>query len=112
MKRHWEDMRKMREGMEANHEKRMRKAFERTRSEILNNGSAGSMPSLKSESFDDKKTTMTGIDCEDKYREEEKMRRAMREEVAKSVRDEFCATLQHRSEAMRKDNGRMTRKAL
>ena len=36
----------------------------------------------------------------------------MREEVAKSVRGEFCATLQHRSEAMRKNHERLTREAL
>ena len=36
----------------------------------------------------------------------------MREEVAKSVRNEFCATLQHRLESMRKDHGRLTREAL
>ena len=40
------------------------------------------------------------------------MRRAIREEVAKSVRDEFCATLKHRSEAMRKDQKWLTREAL
>ena len=45
---------------------------------------------------------MTGIEHKYKDREEEKMRRAIREEIAKIVRDELCATLQHRSEAMRK----------
>ena len=55
---------------------------------------------------------MTGIESEDKEREEEKMRRAMREEVVKSIRDELCATLQHRSEDMRKDHERLTREAL
>ena len=40
------------------------------------------------------------------------MKRAMREEVTKSVRDEFCVTLQHRSEAMRKDHEWQTREAL
>ena len=40
------------------------------------------------------------------------MRRAMREEVMKTVRDEFCATLQHRSEATRRDHERLTREAL
>ena len=39
---------------------------------------------------------MTGVECEDKEMEEEKMRRAMREEVAKIARETFCATLQHR----------------
>ena len=63
-------------------------------------------------SFDEKKTGMKGIECEDKYREEENMRRVMGEEIAKSVRDEFCATLQHRLEDMRKDHERLTREAL
>ena len=40
------------------------------------------------------------------------MRRAMREEFAKSAREEFCATLQYRSESMRKDHGQLTREAL
>ena len=40
------------------------------------------------------------------------MRRAMREEVAKSTRDELCAILKHRSEAMKKDHKRLTREAL
>ena len=40
------------------------------------------------------------------------MRRAMREEVAKSAREEFCATLKHRPEAMRKDHEWLTREAL
>ena len=40
------------------------------------------------------------------------MRRAMIEEVAKSVRDELCTTLQHRSEAVRKDHKRLTREVL
>ena len=40
------------------------------------------------------------------------MRRAMREEVAKSAREEFCATLKHRPEAMRKDHERLTGEAL
>ena len=116
-KRHWEEMRNMREGMEAYHEKRMREAVERSRSEILSNGSASgtndavpdlSMPSPMSKSFDEKKTGMTGIECTNKDREEEKMRKDMREEVAKTVRDEFCTTLQHRSEAMRKYHERLT----
>ena len=64
--------------MEANHKKRMRKAVKQARAEILNNGSAGgtndavpdlSMPSPMSESFDEKKTGMTGIECKDKDRE-------------------------------------------
>ena len=121
MKRYQEEMRNIRKYMKADHDKKMREAIKQARAEILNNGSAGgtngavpdlSMPSPMSESFDEKNTRMTGIDCKDKDRDEEKMRRDMIEEVAKIVRDEFCATLQHRSEAMRKDNGRMTRKAL
>ena len=40
------------------------------------------------------------------------MRRATKEEVSKSARDKLCATLQHRSEAMRKDHARLTREAL
>ena len=40
------------------------------------------------------------------------MRRDMIEEVKKSFRCEFCATLQHRSETMRKDHKRLTRGAL
>ena len=55
---------------------------------------------------------MTGIECKDKDREEENRRRAMREEVAKIFRKELFSTLQHRSEAMRKDNKVMTREAL
>ena len=46
---------------------------------------------------------MKGIELKDKDREEEEMGGEMREEVAKKVMDKFCATLQHRSEAMRKD---------
>ena len=54
-------MRKMMEGMEANHENSMREAVKQDRAKILNNGSAGgtndavpdlSMPSLTIESFD------------------------------------------------------------
>ena len=41
MKRHWEEVRKMREGMQADHEKRIRGAVKRARTEILNNGSTG-----------------------------------------------------------------------
>ena len=40
------------------------------------------------------------------------MRRYMREEVPKIVRDEFCATLQYILKAMRNDHGRLTRAAL
>ena len=36
----------------------------------------------------------------------------MREEVAKSVREELCTTLKHRLEAMRKYHERLTRDAL
>ena len=70
MKRHREEMRKMREDMEDNHEKRVREAVERYRSEILNNVSASctndtvpylSIPIPVSKSFDEKKTGMTGI---------------------------------------------------
>ena len=39
VKKHREEMRKMRGEMKANHDKRMREAVERTRDEILNNGS-------------------------------------------------------------------------
>ena len=76
VKRHQDDMRKMREGMEADHEKRMREAVEQSRDKILNNGSASctndsvpdlSMPSPMSESFDEKKTGITGI--ERKYKD-------------------------------------------
>ena len=118
MKRHCEEMR---EEMEADHEKSMMEVVEQIRAEILNNSSASgtnnaipdpSMPSPTIKSFDEKKTGMTGIDCKDKYREEENTRRDMGEEMAKSVRDEFCATLQHSSEAMRKDHERLTREAL
>ena len=72
--------------MEANHEKRMRKAVKWARDKIFNNGSASgtncavldlSMPSPTSESFDKKKTVMLGIECKDKKRYEENMRRAM-----------------------------------
>ena len=112
---------KMREGMEADHEKRMREAVEWARAKIFSNTSAGgtndtvpelSIPIPISESFDENNTGMTGIECEDKDREEQKMRRAMKEEVAKIVRDKFYATLQHRSEAMRKDHERLTSEAL
>ena len=111
----------MREGMEANREKSMREAVELDRAKILNNGSARgtndavldlSVPRPMSELFNEKKTGMTGIERKYKDREKEKISRAMREEVAKSVRDKFCATLQHRSEAMRKDHGWLTREAL
>ena len=40
------------------------------------------------------------------------MRKAMTEEVAKIIRKEFCATLQHRLEAMRKYHKWLTREAL
>ena len=70
------------------------------------------MPSMVSELFDEKKTEMTGSDCKDKDKEEEKMRRSMREEVVKSFRDEFCDILQHRSEDMRKYHKQLTREAL
>ena len=40
------------------------------------------------------------------------MRRDRRKEVAKSVQDEFCVTLEHRSEAMRKDHEQLTREAM
>ena len=94
--------------MGADQDKSMSDALKRSRAVILNNGSNEavldlSMPFLMRESFDEKKTKMTGIDSKDKDREEEKMRSSMREEVEKSARDEFCATLQHRSEATRKD---------
>ena len=86
MKRHWEDMINMRECMGANHEKMMREEVKRARDRIFNNGSAGgtndtfpdlSMPSPTSELFDEKKTGMTGIECEDKNREGETMKRDM-----------------------------------
>ena len=70
------------------------------------------MPNPMIESFNKKKTGLTGIEHEYKEREEEKMRRARRKEVAKSVQDEFCATLEHRSEAMRKDLEQLTREAM
>ena len=98
VKRHRDEMRKMREGVEADHEKRMREAVEWARAKIFSNTSAGgtndtvpelSIPIPISESFDEKNTGMTGIEYEDKDREEQKMRRAMREEVAKISRDEF-----------------------
>ena len=78
MKRHWEEMSKMREGMEAYHEKRMRDTVQQARDEKLNNGSSGgtndavpdlSMPSPMIESFDDKKNRMTGIEFKDNDRE-------------------------------------------
>ena len=102
VKRHCEEMRKMREVMDTNHEKRLREAVANTRAETLNNGSAGgtndavpdlSIPSLKSKSFNEKKNGITGIECKDKDREDEKTRRAMREEVVKIVRDYLCTTL-------------------
>ena len=86
----------MREGMENDHEKRMREVVRRSRAKILNNGSAGgtndaipdlSMPSPTSESFDEKTTGMTGIEYEDKDREEDNTKRATREETAESVRE-------------------------
>ena len=40
------------------------------------------------------------------------MRRAMREEVTKIVRGEFCATLQHRLEDMMKYHDRLTGEAM
>ena len=55
---------------------------------------------------------MTRIECKAEDREEEKMRRDMREEVAKSARDELCATLQHSLEAMRKHHKQLTRDML
>ena len=121
VKRHREEMRKMRKGMEAYHKKRMMEAVERARTEILKNGSTSgtndailnlSMPILMSESFNDKKIGMTGIERGYKEREEEKMMSATRDEVTKSVRDELFSTIQHRSEAMRKDNECLTREAL
>ena len=84
----------MGEGMKANHEKRMREAFERAWDKILNNFSTGgtndavpdlSTTSLLSELFDENRTGMKGIYCKDKDVEEEKMRRSMREEVTKIV---------------------------
>ena len=81
----------------------MREAVEGTRAKILNNGSSRgtndavpefSMYISMSELFYEKKTGMAGIEREDNYREEENMRRSMREEFAKSARDEFCAILQ------------------
>ena len=107
--------------MEDDHDNSMREAIKWAGAGILNNGSAGgtsdavpdlSMPIPMSELFDETKTRKMGIECKDKEREEDNMRRAMREEVAKSIRDEFCATLQHRSEATRKDHKRLTREAL
>ena len=41
VKRHWEEMRKMREGMEAYNEKSMREAVKQARDKMLNNGYAG-----------------------------------------------------------------------
>ena len=91
------------------------------RAEILNNSSSGctneSVPELSmirtmSESFNGNNNGMMGIERKDKDREEEKMRRATREEVAKSVREKFWITLQHRSEAMRKDHECLTMEAL
>ena len=121
MKRHQQEMSNMREGMEANHKKRLREAVELASTKILNNGSGCgtnndvpnlSMPKPVRKLFNDKKTRMTGIEVKDKDREEDKARRAMREEVEKSVRDEFCSTLQHRPEAMRKDHKQLTREEL
>ena len=98
-------MRKTTKEMEADHEKIMMEVVEQIRAEILNNSSASgtnnaipdpSMPSPMIKSFDKKKTGMTGIECEDKYREEENMRRAMGEEIVKSLMDS-CASLVSRS---------------
>ena len=81
--------------METNYKKKIREELGRARKAILNNGSTGgkndsvpdlSLSSLMRKSFNDMKTKITGIECEDKYREEENMMRAIREEVAKSVR--------------------------
>ena len=81
--------------METNYKKKIREEVGRARKTILNNGSTGgkndsvpdlSLSSLMRKSFNDMKTKITGIECEDKYREEENMMRAIREEVAKSVR--------------------------
>ena len=86
MKRHWGGMRKMREEMEVNYKKIMREAVGRARDEFVNNGSTSSttddvrylsIPIPMSELFDEKKIGITGIDREDKYREEEKMMRAV-----------------------------------
>ena len=61
MNSHREEMRKIREGMEADHDKMMREVVEWAREKILSNVSAGgtndavpdlSMPSLTIESFD------------------------------------------------------------
>ena len=121
VKIHQDDIRKMREGMKTNHENRKRDAVERSRAEIFNNSSAGgsndtvldlSTPGLMSESFNEKKTGMTGIGRKDKDRDEEKMMRSMKEEVMKSVRYEFCATLQHRLETMWKYHKELTRETL
>ena len=96
----------------------MKEAIRRARSEIINNVYAGStkdavqdlsMPIPMSELFDEKKIRMTGIEHKDKDWEEDKIKRAMREEITKSVRDKLCTTLQHRSEAIRKDHKCLTR---
>ena len=55
---------------------------------------------------------MTGIERKDKDWEEDKIKRAMREEITKCVRDKLCTTLQHRSEAIRKDHKFLTREYL
>ena len=64
-------MRKMRVGMEVDHEKRMRKAVKRSRAEILDNVSVDdtndaildlSMLSPLIETFNEKNTGMTGIE--------------------------------------------------
>ena len=99
----------------------MREAVERTRAKILNNGSSRgtndavpefSMSISMSKSFYENKTGMAGIERKDNNREEENMRRSMREEFDKSARDEFCAILQHRSEATRKYHKRLMRETV
>ena len=65
-----------------------------------------------SKSFYENKTGMAGIERKDNNREEENMRRSMREEFDKSARDEFCAILQHRSEVTRKYHKRLMRETV
>ena len=109
------------EGMKDNHKKRMRKAVELARDKIINNVSAegtnDAVPDLSTNSpireyFDEKKTGMTGIECKNKDREAKELMRATREEVTKSTRDELCSTLQHMSEATRKDHKWLARDAM
>ena len=87
---------RMAEIVEANHGKRIREAVKQAREKILNNAPTGSindavpdlsMPRPMRESFDEKKTRMAEIEPIYKYREEEKTRRARREEATKSVRE-------------------------